>query len=66
MCITLQDLQSRNVEAYADDIVVKTQQQETFLRDLLEAFDSLRTTRIKLNPDKYVFGGASREAPGLP
>ena len=56
MRITLQDLQSRNVEAYVDDIVVKTRQQETFLRDLSEAFDSLRTTRLKLNPEKCVFG----------
>jgi hypothetical protein len=38
---TLKDLQSHNIEAYVDDIVVKTQQQETLLRDLLEAFDSL-------------------------
>ena len=28
MRITLQDLQSRNVEAYVDDIVVKTYQQK--------------------------------------
>ena len=53
--ITLQDLQSRNVEAYVDDIVVKTRQQETFLRDLSKAFDSLRTTRLNLNPEKCVF-----------
>ena len=56
MHITLQDLQSRNVEAYIDDILVKTQRQETFLRDLLEAFDSLRSTRLKLNAEKCVFG----------
>ena len=56
MCITLQDLQSRNVKAYVDDVVVKTRWQETFLRDLSEAFDSLRTTRLKLNPKKCVFG----------
>ena len=31
-------------------------QQKTFLRDLSEAFDSLRTTRLKLNPEKCVFG----------
>ena len=55
MRITLQDLQSRNVEAYVDDIVVKTRRQETFLRDLSEAFDSLHTTQLKLNPEKCVF-----------
>ena len=56
MRITSQDLQSRNVEAYVDDIVVKIRQQETFLRDLSEAFDSLRTTQLKLNPEKCIFG----------
>jgi hypothetical protein len=31
MRITLKDLQSHNVEAYINDIVVKTRQQETLL-----------------------------------
>nr|ABB47352.2 retrotransposon protein, putative, unclassified [Oryza sativa Japonica Group] len=46
----------RNVEAYVDDLVVKTRNQETLLSDLAETFESLRSTRIKLNPDKCVFG----------
>nr|CAD41616.1 OSJNBa0091D06.19 [Oryza sativa Japonica Group] len=46
----------RNVEAYVDDLVVKTRNQETLLSDLAETFESLRTARIKLNPDKCVFG----------
>ena len=36
--------------------MVKTRQQETFLRDLSKAFNSLLTTRLKLNPEKCVFG----------
>nr|CAH67479.1 H0805A05.9 [Oryza sativa] len=46
----------RNVEAYVDDLVVKTRDQETLLSDLAETFESLRSARIKLNPDKCVFG----------
>nr|ABA99783.1 retrotransposon protein, putative, unclassified [Oryza sativa Japonica Group] len=46
----------RNVEAYVDDLVVKTHNQETLLSDLAETFESLRSARIKLNPDKCVFG----------
>nr|CAH67900.1 OSIGBa0115K01-H0319F09.6 [Oryza sativa] len=46
----------RNVEAYVDDLVVKTRNQETLLSDLAETFESLRSARIKLNPDKCVFG----------
>jgi hypothetical protein len=45
MHTTMKDLQSHNIEAYVDKIVVKTRKQETLLRDLSEAFDSLRTTR---------------------
>nr|CAH67683.1 H0510A06.8 [Oryza sativa] len=46
----------RNVEAYVDDLVVKMRTQETLLSDLAETFESLRSARIKLNPDKCVFG----------
>nr|AAT85175.1 putative polyprotein [Oryza sativa Japonica Group] len=46
----------RNVEAYVDDLVVKTRNQETLLSDLAKTFESLRSARIKLNPDKCVFG----------
>nr|ABA96681.1 retrotransposon protein, putative, unclassified [Oryza sativa Japonica Group] len=46
----------RNVEAYVDDLIVKTRNQETLLSDLAETFESLRSARIKLNPDKCVFG----------
>nr|AAT93943.1 putative polyprotein [Oryza sativa Japonica Group] len=46
----------RNVEAYVDDLVVKTRNQETLLSDLAETFESLRFARIKLHPDKCVFG----------
>nr|ABA94156.1 retrotransposon protein, putative, unclassified [Oryza sativa Japonica Group] len=46
----------RNVEAYVDDLVVKTRNQETLLSDLAETFESLRSARIKLNPDKCEFG----------
>nr|AAP52180.2 retrotransposon protein, putative, unclassified [Oryza sativa Japonica Group] len=54
--ITLSNQIRRNVEAYVDDLVVKTRHQETLLQDLAETFDSLRSTRMKLNPEKCVFG----------
>nr|AAK71558.1 putative gag-pol protein precursor [Oryza sativa Japonica Group] len=50
--ITLSNQIGRNVEAYVDDLVVKTRHQDTLLQDLAETFDSLRSTRVKLNPDK--------------
>nr|AAR06355.1 putative polyprotein [Oryza sativa Japonica Group] len=54
--ISLDSQIGRNVEAYVDDLVVKTRNQETLLSDLAETFESLRSARIKLNPDKCVFG----------
>jgi hypothetical protein len=54
--ITLSNQIGCNVEAYVDDLVVKTRHhQETLLTDLAETFDSLRSTRMKLNPEKCVF-----------
>nr|CAH67296.1 OSIGBa0103O01.14 [Oryza sativa]CAH67380.1 OSIGBa0159F11.4 [Oryza sativa] len=54
--ISLGSQLGRNVEAYVDDLDVKTRNQETLLTDLAETFESLRSARIKLNPDKCVFG----------
>ena len=47
---------SRNVEAYVDDIVVRSDSEEEHLRDLEETFNTLDKFRIKLNPEKCVFG----------
>nr|CAE02216.2 OSJNBb0002N06.6 [Oryza sativa Japonica Group]CAH66592.1 OSIGBa0092G14.3 [Oryza sativa] len=46
----------RNVEAYVDDIVVKSRKAFNQAIDLQETFDSLRTAGIRLNPEKCVFG----------
>jgi hypothetical protein len=47
---------SRNIEAYIDDIVVKSQSKETLIDDLRETFANLRQVRLKLNPEKCTFG----------
>jgi hypothetical protein len=44
------------VEAYVDDIVVKTKQADDLVNNLDIAFKCLRAKNIKLNPEKYVFG----------
>jgi hypothetical protein len=46
----------RTVEVYIDDIVVKTRKADDLVNDLLVAFDCLRANRVKLNPEKCVFG----------
>ena len=44
------------MEAYVDDIVVKSRVKEDLISDLSETFDSLRRFRWKLNLEKCVFG----------
>ena len=46
----------KTVEAYVDDVVIKTKHIESLIDDLRLTFDILRTYDIKLNPEKCVFG----------
>jgi hypothetical protein len=46
----------RTVEAYVDDIVVKTKKASDLLFDLETTFKCLRAKGVKLNPEKCVFG----------
>jgi hypothetical protein len=46
----------RTIEAYVDDIVVKTRKADVLVGDLCIAFGCLRANRVKLNPEKCVFG----------
>ena len=46
----------QTVEAYVDDIVVKTRKAEDLVDDLRITFKCLREKGIKLNPEKCVFG----------
>jgi hypothetical protein len=50
----------KNVEAYVDDVVVKTTEEDKLIADLTETFASLREFQWKLNPTKCVFGVPSR------
>jgi hypothetical protein len=51
----------RNVEAYIDNIVVKTRDKATLIEDQRETFDNLRKVQLKLNPDKCTFGVPSEK-----
>uniref|UniRef100_A0A2N9FT45 Uncharacterized protein n=1 Tax=Fagus sylvatica TaxID=28930 RepID=A0A2N9FT45_FAGSY len=49
----------QNVEVYVDDMLVKTKDERKHLEDLKETFETLRRYRMKLNPNKCVFGVSS-------
>jgi hypothetical protein len=53
-----------NVEAYVDDVVVKTHEDEGLIFDLTETFDNLMKFKMKLNPKECTFGMPSRKLLG--
>ena len=46
----------RNVQVYVDDMLVKIQQEDDYLDDLKETFDTLCSYNMKLNSSKCAFG----------
>ncbi|GJW52097.1 reverse transcriptase domain-containing protein [Tanacetum coccineum] len=46
----------RNLEAYVDDIVIKSTSEEDMLADIKETFERFRSINMKLNPKKCSFG----------
>ena len=53
------------MEAYMDDIVVKTKDKATLVQDLEETFANLHKTNLKSNPEKCVFGVPSGKLLGF-
>ena len=64
----LLDQIGRNVEAYMDDIIVKSRKGSDLLTDLAETFANLRRYDIKLNPAKcsFVFPAESYSVSSFP
>jgi hypothetical protein len=46
----------RNIFTYVDDIVVASKNKEDHLADLAETFANMRDARLRLNPEKCIFG----------
>jgi hypothetical protein len=59
--INLEPQVRRNVEAYIDDMLVKSKTHGDLPDDLKETFDNLRKYKMILNSKKYVFGISSRK-----
>ncbi|GKE00102.1 reverse transcriptase domain-containing protein [Tanacetum coccineum] len=45
-----------NLEAYVDDMVIKSRDEKMLPADIAETFDNLTKINMKLNPKKYSFG----------
>jgi hypothetical protein len=58
-CLTKRVLESQvghNIFTYVDDIVFASKNKEDHLADLAETFANMRDARLRLNPEKCVFG----------
>ena len=54
-----QGLIGRTVEAYIDDMIIKSKVAHNHIQDIEECFAIFRKYQMKLNPQKYVFGVSS-------
>jgi hypothetical protein len=45
----------RNIQAYVDDLIVKSGERANHINDLAETFANMRRAGLKLNPEKCVF-----------
>jgi hypothetical protein len=63
MCFA--DQLHRNIEAYVDDMVIKTRNPDDLIAELEETFSSLCRFRWKLNPTKCIFGVPSGKLLGF-
>jgi hypothetical protein len=52
----LESQAGQNIFTYVDDIVVASKNKEDHLADLAETFANMRDARLRLNPEKCVFG----------
>ena len=52
----LKDQIGHNVEAYINDVVVKSKTVDNLITDLEQTFKALKVYRWKLNPTKCIFG----------
>ncbi|GKA08906.1 reverse transcriptase domain-containing protein [Tanacetum coccineum] len=53
---TFQSQIGRNLEAYVDEMIMKSKDEKDLLADIAETFENLKAINMKLNPKKCSFG----------
>jgi hypothetical protein len=56
MKAVLKDQVGKNVFSYVNDISVASKKKALYITDLIETFTNMREAKLKLNPEKCVFG----------
>uniref|UniRef100_A0A2N9HYS4 Reverse transcriptase domain-containing protein n=2 Tax=Fagus sylvatica TaxID=28930 RepID=A0A2N9HYS4_FAGSY len=65
MVTLFHDMIHQEIEVYVDDMIAKSHMLEDHMVDLLKLFQHLRKYRLRLNPNKCVFGVTSRKLLGF-
>ena len=52
----LHDMMHNKVEAYVDDMIVKSKDREGHIANLRKLFERIKEYRLRLNPQKCTFG----------
>ena len=65
MVVLFHDLMHKEVEVYVDDIVAKSGEGESHVEVLRKLFERLRKHKLRLNPNKCVFGALTGKLLGF-
>ena len=65
MVTLFHDMMHKEIEVYVDDLIAKSQEDESHVENLQKLFERLRKFQLKLNPAKCTFGATSRKLLGF-
>ena len=65
MVVLFHDMMHKEVEVYVDDMVAKSIEGESHVEVLRKLFERLRRYKLRLNPNKCIFGASSRKLLGF-
>ena len=65
MVTLFHDIMHKEIEVYMDDLITKSQKDESHVENLQKLFKRLRKFQLKLNPAKCTFGVTSRKLLGF-
>lgn len=61
MVALFHDMMHKEIEVYVDNMVAKTTEGESHVAVLRKLFERLQKYKLKLNPNRCVFGALSRK-----
>ena len=56
MVTLFHDMMHKEIEVYVDDLIAKSQENESHIKNLQKKFERMRKFQLKLNPAKCTFG----------